>query len=1080
MAEAVSERSLSHEKLGNVSGADHRWVAIQKKTFANWCNEQLSAGGRSVEDLDTDFCDGVKLVALIEALQFRKIGRVYNNPSSRIMMLQNVALALQACTDDHIRLVNIGTEDIVNGSGKLILGLLWHLILRYQISANKGKAPPKRLMLQWFQGALEGVWLNNFTTDWSDGIALNALVNYCKPGTVPDWKQMDPRNRVENCRRAMQLAKEHLNVPRVISAEDFASKELDELSAMTYLSYFIRKDSPGYYATLNWVCRQLRTTNISNLTTDWNDGYYLCSIVHSLGGKIPGWPNLDRSDKQGNCQKGLDGAKSLGVTSALTATELMDPHVDHLAIMAILSSLMKVTPPTEGSEKLTLNCTLDDVKQGTESRFFVTSSDNKTDRSKLEVKVQGPEEETPCSVVWTQNMADCKFIPSTVGQYSIHVTYDGEDVVGSPVTFTVTRDVSKVKVLTSSGQCRVGNDFNIKVDSTGVNGAQYRVEARSDTGQVQMLTTNSEEGTITAPFTPTGSGKWTVQVYADGKVVGSAVQVSVYDPTKVALDAPPSALVGETVECSVTCDGVASDDVKAEVEDGSGQVLSDVTILTKNGVKHIHFKPTKAGSFRVKAYLKGEPVTGSPKAISVFDPGEVVAFGEGLKRGVKGEEASFVVQGVENGEGVTASVEGSPFQAKVTDRSLVTLLDDLEELRDDRDHIALLYNVPSTLTFDISQAGPGVLTAEVLGPQGKLPVHVNQTAQRAVITFKAQWEGDHYIHVYWAEAPLECSPLLCYCPGQPLPLDASQVLLTGQGAVVARATVPTEFIVDGKKAGPGEVRVEMKGVRSVLPVEVKAIKYDRYKCTYTPPYPGGFLLNVYWSDILVPGCPHKVTVTAKGDISKVKVSGEGLKGGIAGHELKVFVDTKEAGPGEITATCSSHRQGAKVEVKQNEAHHYTLRVLPTTADKHLLQVRYDGLHVPGSPFVLRIGEPPDATKVRVFGPGIEDGVLYTFESMFLVETHGAGAGQLAVRVRGPRGSFKVDITRETENERTIKCRYSPSEPGQYVINVRWSCEHVPGSPFTVDIVESQAELQALMKEKGVIPVTNGSIWRAEV
>ena len=58
---------------------------------------------------------------------------------------------------------------------------------------------------------------------------------------------------------------------------------------------------------------------------------------------------------------------------------------------------------------------------------------------------------------------------------------------------------------------------------------------------------------------------------------------------------------------------------------------------------------------------------------------------------------------------------------------------------------------------------------------------------------------------------------------------------------------------------------------------------------------------------------------------------------------------------------------------------------------------------PGSPFVLRIGEPPDASKVRVFGPGIEDGVLYSFQSMFLVETHGAGAGQLAVRVRGPRG-----------------------------------------------------------------------------
>ena len=65
-----------------------------------------------------------------------------------------------------------GTEDIVNGSPKLILGLLWHLILRYQISANKTKAPPKKLMLEWFQHTLEGVSLANFTTDWSDGIAL--------------------------------------------------------------------------------------------------------------------------------------------------------------------------------------------------------------------------------------------------------------------------------------------------------------------------------------------------------------------------------------------------------------------------------------------------------------------------------------------------------------------------------------------------------------------------------------------------------------------------------------------------------------------------------------------------------------------------------------------------------------------------------------------------------------------------------------------------------------------------------------------------------------------------------------------
>ena len=64
----------------------------------------------------------------------------------------------------------------------------------------------------------------------------------------------------------MVLAKDHLNIPRVITPEDFANEALDELSAMTYLSYFVRHESPGYYHTLNWVCKQLRTTNITNLT----------------------------------------------------------------------------------------------------------------------------------------------------------------------------------------------------------------------------------------------------------------------------------------------------------------------------------------------------------------------------------------------------------------------------------------------------------------------------------------------------------------------------------------------------------------------------------------------------------------------------------------------------------------------------------------------------------------------------------------------------------------------------------------------------------------------------------------------
>ena len=50
-----------------------------------------------------------------------------------------------------------------------------------------------------------------------------------------------------------------------------------------------------------------------------------------------------------------------------------------------------------------------------------------------------------------------------------------------------------------------------------------------------------------------------------------------------------------------------------------------------------------------------------------------------------------------------------------------------------------------------------------------------------------------------------------------------------------------------------------------------------------------------------------------------------------------------------------------------------------------------------------------------------------------METRGAGAGQLTVRVRGPKGAFNVEMQREKKNERTIHCKYEPKEPGDYQV-----------------------------------------------
>ena len=51
---------------------DTSWIAVQKNTFTNWCNDRLKATGVKVSELETDLQDGLTLIQLLEVLSKRK------------------------------------------------------------------------------------------------------------------------------------------------------------------------------------------------------------------------------------------------------------------------------------------------------------------------------------------------------------------------------------------------------------------------------------------------------------------------------------------------------------------------------------------------------------------------------------------------------------------------------------------------------------------------------------------------------------------------------------------------------------------------------------------------------------------------------------------------------------------------------------------------------------------------------------------------------------------------------------------------------------------------------------------------
>ncbi|XP_052216594.1 filamin-A-like isoform X3 [Dreissena polymorpha] len=1104
---------------------DEQWIGIQETTFRNWCNEQLKVSGRKLGNLVTDLCDGVCLVALVEALQLRKIGKVYTKPTSKIQMLQNVSLALKAITDDNVKLVNVGGDDIVNGNTKIIFGLVWSLVQRYQISGKKSKAPPKKLMTIWFRSLLPDLDITNFTTDWNDGIALHALIDQIKPGVSPEWRKLRSEDRVENCRKAMLIAKEQLNVPRVISPEDFANSALDELSSMTYLSYFVKHESPGYYHTLNWACKQLRTTNITNLTTDWNDGYFLCAIVVSLGEKISGWPNLDRTKALENCQKGIDGGKELGIEPLLSAKEMSDPLVDHLSMMSYLSKFSNVQPRKGKAERLQIRFNFDNIKVGSQAEFQIIKAEEGVVDSKVTLHLVCETGNVPCDVKWSGKIATCSFIPSVTGDYKLTVSYEDTVIKGCPIEFITKGDSLKVRLLTSSTNMKMGETYDVKVDISGSGRGEVLMECTSPTGDQRYLTSVKDGNVVMATVQPKEVGVWVLHVYfGEEEVQGSPLHLRVNDPQKAWLSGTEEGYVGDLLMFKVNYKAAGEGEVKVTVTCNDDNITYDTSQDSSDAhVRQIMFTPEVKGSYEVRAWFNDTEIRGSPARVSVQDPSQVSVTGEGILHGTKGEDSSFKVNASGVGGNVKVDVSapdgsladcqwrqitpdvyeftyrpttagmykinvlwngrplpGSPFHPHITDRSKVVLMDDLTDLKDENDHLALNCNTETVLNFNTKDAGPGTFSAEVLSPDGRLPVNIRKPEPGHVqVGFTAKVEGDHYIHLYWSSVPLDKSPILAYCPGPVLPVNHAHVNVVGEGAQLARATVPAEFIVDGKKAGPGIPRVRMTGVKTDVDVEMRAMKYDRYKCKYAAPYPGGYLLHVEWSGFHVPGSPFKVTVTNKGHGDKVKVEGQGLKGGFVGQQLRAVVDTTAAGNGEVTADCYGLRHHSRCDLIDHRNGKYTLCIFPTEPCRHSLEVKYDHEHVPGSPFSIPVGEPPDPRKVHVYGPGIEPGVIQTFESKFIVETYGAGAGQLSVRVRGPRSAFKVEMRRDREEERTIVCRYDPEEAGEYIVNVKWSGVHVPGSPFTVPVFESIEALSKYARQTNQVELIADYEWKDE-
>ncbi|CAF0846792.1 unnamed protein product [Rotaria sordida] len=223
--------------------ADERGY-VQKKTFTKWVNSHLTRIGYRINDLYTDLADGRMLIRLLEILSGERLPKATRG-KMRIHCLENVDKAIMFLQEQHVHLENIGAHDIVDGNSSLILGLIWTIILRFQIQditieeyeSTETKSAKDALLL-WCQmktADYPNVNVRNFTTSWKDGLAFCALIHKHRPDLIPQFKLLTKDNPNHNLQLAFDICEKRLGISRLLDPEDVNVEYVDEKSVITYI-----------------------------------------------------------------------------------------------------------------------------------------------------------------------------------------------------------------------------------------------------------------------------------------------------------------------------------------------------------------------------------------------------------------------------------------------------------------------------------------------------------------------------------------------------------------------------------------------------------------------------------------------------------------------------------------------------------------------------------------------------------------------------------------------------------------------------------------------------------------------------
>ena len=1012
-----------------------------------------------------------------------------------------------------------GVTDIFEHNVKLNLGLVWALIIRYQIAtgqpgtieskaARAKRLTAEKLLLGWMKTALPNNGVTNLTSSWNDGCNLSALVDYIQPGLIPDHATLDPEKRLENIRRAMDLAEKHLGIPQLMQPEDLAVDKPDKLSTMTYLSQFCCPNSVGETALLDFIRRKLPNHNITNFTTDWVDGRVLGALTDCVsGGAYPEYEQMKPDQELENCANAMSTAeKLLQISKTCDAEQFSNPDLDPMTRTTYLQQFRHAKAVASPAQKLMATGPgITGDSAGKETSFIVRGRIPEWALLSCKVTKESDRTDVPTKHHTTSAKAmSYQYTPEEGGKYKVEVKLNDEHIKGSPfnVQHQAPSDADKCTVDGEGMEKgRVGEKLSFSVNCVEGGPGELEIEVNSPSGSyVPVETKESSPRSFDVWFTPKEAGPHNINIRWGGNhVARSPFTTQITDPKKCSASGAGlnMAKINTPVSFAVKTDKAGQGELDLKVTAPNGEHIPIDTKAEARGNYTCTWVAKEEGMHKIDILYGGAPISGSPFMAECLAPADaskctILNTPTGCLR--VGKSYSFDIDTSRAGAGDLSGTFTGPSAVKekcevVAKSGRVYAVNfkpmevgplDVEVLYDGvpipdspikfsandpskcKVNAAALasgsYRTKQPIDFRVAAhfAGDGELTATCKGSKGSEDLEVRDQGDRTyLVHYIPRAAGPHAIDIHFDGEQIPDVPIRIHVDSGS---DADSVVVAQPApGKLGKYVVDHPYIykVNTTGAGEAELTASSYGVRTGAKPDVVVVDEgsSRHNVTLRAKDADEYYISIMWGEEHVPGSPFKLPIDEKPRAERVRCTSPDFTVNSTAP-ISLEADTELAGAGELTAICVGKKVGAvATKVTKTAPDKYSVSFTPVQVDDYSLSVLWSGENVNKSPFRINL-LPPDITKLVIDGPHVPEDILEP--TRLYVDTTGAGNGKLTGTVEGNIHGFSDVQIEETEPNK-FEVSFVPPGPDYYKFDVKWGDQSIPGAPFDINLNPPRAE-----------------------